>query len=75
MTITAHTIARVFHLTPLENCRIERKRCQWHLLGCKEGDQPLPFTEAARTVQEAIDSIAAWYAPEIDTLLALDRDK
>lgn len=72
--ITAHTIARVFHLTPLENCRIERKRCQWYITGCKEGEHSLPFTEASRTTQEAIDAIAAWYAPEIDALQALDRD-
>lgn len=34
----------------------------WWLLGCIEGDQPLPVGEDAKTEEEALDAMENWLA-------------
>ena len=41
-------------------------RRRWWLTGCIGGDQPLPQTQLAHTVYEALDAAEAWLAPELD---------
>jgi len=63
-------IARALSLTPTDRTDIRRGEglttgSGWWLCGCKEGDQPLPQTSNAHTVDEAIDCAIGWLQPEI----------
>lgn len=45
---------------------------RWWLLGCVEGDQPLPMTKGAISVRDALDHAEAWLAPEINCAIKHD---
>jgi len=67
-------VARALCLTPTDRLDIVLSRVggrrAWWVVGCVEGDQALPQTGAARTVDEALDAAEAWLAPELDATSA-----
>ena len=67
------TLAVALSMTPTPRLDIGLSwvsgRRAWWLLGCKEGDQPLPQTSDCHTAQEAIDAAEGWLMPEICRLL------
>lgn len=66
-------IAKALKLTPTDKLHLEKggrplSTCWW-LVGCVEGDQPLPRTSQCHTTKEAIEAAMGWLAPEIDTVI------
>jgi len=59
-------LAKSFGMTPTTEIRLEHKKefdkWRWWLLGCVEGDQPLPNTSSAGTVSEALDKVEHWFS-------------
>lgn len=43
-------------------------RRRWWIVGGVEGDQALPLTGNAHTVNEALDNAEAWLAPELERI-------
>ena len=65
-------LATALQLTPTKNMTIRPERGgkrRWWLIGCEEGDQPLPATGGAKDVYEALEDAEGWLAPEIDAEL------
>ena len=60
-------IAKALCLTVTDKTDFVRdlKSNRWWLIGCKEGDQPLPQTGNCYTINDAIDRVSAWLFPEI----------
>lgn len=69
MTI-AERIERLAHLLCVEyvpkKTRLTQYRGKWWLVGSPGGDHPLPNTADLRTLEQALDAIEAWFAPEVD---------
>lgn len=63
-------LARALKMTPTKAVNIAPSRVtgekRWWLVGCVEGDQPLPRTGDSHTIYEALDAAEAWLAPELD---------
>lgn len=62
-------LAAALKLTPtprLDVVKAGLSHPRWVLVGCIEGDQPLPQTSGCRTLPEALDAAEAWLAPELD---------
>lgn len=62
-------VVNVLGLTPTESGPYIQRFSdgRWWLLGCKEGDQPLPIGRACETESEALESVADWLADELET--------
>lgn len=63
-------LARALKMTPLKTVWVQPSRVtgerRWWLVGCAEGDTPLPRTGGAHTIDEALDAAEAWLAPELE---------
>lgn len=62
-------IATVLGLTPTKRTKITKNNFSlgdeiyltWWIVGCKEGDQPLPMTGGAKTKEEALQYVEEWF--------------
>lgn len=56
-------------MTPGPRLRMEQAGDKkWWLVGCIEGDQPLPRTRGIPTALQALQAAEDWLAPELDRL-------
>jgi len=57
-------IAKALCLTATDKTDLVREagRDRWWIVGCVEGDQPLPQTGGRHTVDDAIDCALGWLA-------------
>jgi hypothetical protein len=63
-------LAKVLKLTPTGKTRLEKDLSSqiWWILGCVEGEQPLPGTRGCATMIEALENVEGWLAPEFDAM-------
>ena len=64
-----HALAIALKMEPTRRTNVEleiRPPYRWWLVGCVDGDQPLPCTAGARTIGDALDAAEAWLAPELE---------
>ena len=45
---------------------LDKHEGRWWLVGCPGGDHPLPRTRGCHTIDDALDAVEAWLAPELD---------
>lgn len=70
-------LAKVLAVTATEKITIEKDLATqiWWLRGCVEGDQPLPGTRGCGTIQEALENVEGWLAPEFDKIFNQSKEK
>ena len=63
-------LAKVLKLAPTGKIRLEKDLASqmWWILGCVEGDQPLPGTRGCATMIEALENVEGWLAPEFTAM-------
>jgi len=63
-------LAKVLKLTPTGKTRLEKDLSSqiWWILGCVEGEQPLPGTRGCATMIEALENVEGWLAPEFTAM-------
>lgn len=67
-------IAWVLRMTPTASTRVGRVDGVWHVLGCIEGDQPLPKdTVHGSHPAEAVAAAERWLHEELEVLEALEE--
>jgi thiazole synthase ThiGH ThiG subunit len=56
----ARKIAASLRMNSTMATRLVQGKTEWWLVGCLEGDQPLPNTEGCKSVSEAVKSFEDW---------------
>lgn len=55
-------------MTPTNKTHAIVSEGKWWIVGCKEGDQPLPRTTRYLALHDALERAEAWLAPELSEL-------
>jgi len=62
-------LAKNFSLTPTEKTWINQdyRTKMWWLVECKEGEWILPGTRGCKNIDEALENVEGWLAPELNS--------
>lgn len=60
-------LARALGMTPTERLDMvySYRDQKWWLVGCVGGDQPLPRTHKVPRLDQALEAVSGWLAPEL----------
>ena len=70
------TLAKALGVTPTHKVSLVKDLFtnKWWLVGCVEGDTPLPQTKVCITLQEALENAEGWLAVELDKFHRSNED-
>jgi hypothetical protein len=67
-------LAEALGMTPTRKTHAVVSDGKWWIVGCKEGDQPMPRTSRYMSLRDAVERAEAWLAPELGELDKKEKD-